>query len=158
MFLGPSLAEGPSVSILCRALCFLFGLLCADVTGANHCGFGPCASHFSISSLALALSPCYLAGLSFLASSRLDPGPTSGPFPLTFLPLPSPSPASEPLDLACPHLGSLDPFMPSRSPHGPHLTPSYPIYFTATGLPPRTLRISLPPLHDHHRNSSTTDS
>lgn len=70
----------------CVALWFLFGLHRADVTGANHRGFGPCASDFSISTLALALSPCYLGGRSRPVSSRLDPGPIPCPLPPTCLP------------------------------------------------------------------------
>lgn len=47
-------------------------------------------------------------------ASTLDQPPV--PSPLTCLPLPSLSPASEPLDLACPYLGSLD---PPSCPHAP---------------------------------------
>lgn len=133
---APSLAECPSASLLCRSLWFVWCIR-VDVTGANHRGFGPCASDFSISSLALALSPCYLAGLWYPASlgSTLD----QPPMPPSHLPLSSPSPALNPwtwLALA------LDPWSPS-CPHVPHplslplAPPSLSIYTTATVLPPR---------------------
>lgn len=152
MFLGPSLAECSSASLVCRSLRFVWCFR-ADVTGANHRAFGPCASDFSISSLALALSPCCLAGLSYPASLGLDPGPSSCP---SLPPAPLISIVClEPLDLDCPCLGSLVPSSPSLpSPRAPliiHLHYRYrAAAATAPDISPTTTQPSLRLINCRH--------